>query len=643
VLGVGGAVSGSLLAALPALLVLARAGLDLPGPTILSFRHAWDVPYGAFHLEIDPLSAVFLLVVLGVSGAAAVYGGEYLAHGAEARGPRRTASAWFFFNLLVAAMALVVVARNGILFLIAWEVMALASFFLVTLEDDEEDVQQAGRTYLIATHLAAAFLLALFAILGRQAGSLDFDQFLAMGPLAPSLGGALLILGLVGFGSKAGLVPVHVWLPEAHPAAPSHVSAVMSGAMITMGVYGLLRTLTFLGPPALWWGGLLVGVGLVSAFLGALLALAQHDLKRLLAYSTVENAGIITVGIGLGVLGVAAGSPPVAVLGFAGALFAVVNHALFKSLLFLGAGSVAVQTGTRRIDRLGGLFKRMPWTGTACLVGAAAASAVPPLNGFVGEFLVYLGALRGGATFGVAASLPALFAVGGLALVGGLAAAAMAKAFGIAFLGNARTEDAAKAREAGRAMRLTPGMLALACAVLGLGAPWIAVLFRSPLKTVTGLSEPELSDGLSGVTHPLYFVTKLALVLIALVALLAIFRRMLLSQRTVKTSVTWDCGYALPAPRMQYTGSSFVQPLTSLFKGALGTRRTGAPLEGIFPKQASLATHAPDVFADRLIGPAFKGTARALAKLRWVQHGRLNLYLLYVALTLLVLLIWKLG
>ena len=310
-------------------------------------------------------------------------------------GRKNLGAYWFFFNGLAASMAMVAVAANGVLFLICWEVMALCSFFLVTFESEEESVQRAGWTYLVATHIGTAFLLVLFLMLGRQAGggSLDFDTFLAARGHMGAAADVLFLLALVGFGAKAGFVPFHIWLPEAHPAAPSPVSAVMSGVMLKTGIYGILRTLTFLGAPHLWWGWLLIATGLVSGIFGVLMALAQHDLKRLLAYHSVENIGIIALGLGLGVLGVAWRLPALAVLGFAGGLLHVVNHALFKGLLFMGAGSVQHATGTREIDLLGGLIKRMPWTGRTFLIGAVAICGLPPLNGFVSELLIYTGGL----------------------------------------------------------------------------------------------------------------------------------------------------------------------------------------------------------------------------------------------------------
>jgi len=416
----------------------------------------WNVPYGSFTLEIDALAAWFLLPVFGLSALAAVYGHEYLMAWRERRslGPP-----WFFFNLLVAGMAMVIVSANAVLFLVAWEVMALASYFLVTFESDQEAVREAGWTYLVATHLGTAFLLAMFCLLGGGKDSLDFDRF---GPASGGVregAGAIFLLALIGFGTKAGFVPMHVWLPDAHPAAPSHVSAVMSGVMIKTGIYGLVRTLGFLGAPAPWWGWTLIGIGLLSGLVGILFALGQRDLKRLLAYSSVENVGIIAMGLGLSLVGRAAGSVPIALLGMAGALLHVLNHALFKGMLFLGAGAVLHATGTREMDRLGGLWRTMPWTGAAFAVGATAIAGLPPLNGFAGEFLIYLGAFSAAATAAPESAAPALAIIGGLALVGGLAAACFAQAFGLIFLGSPRSEAAAHAHPTAPAMRILAGVV----------------------------------------------------------------------------------------------------------------------------------------------------------------------------------------
>ena len=627
--GAAGAVVACTVGLIPAVRVLL-------GAPVLALRVAWEVPSGAFFLEVDALSAFFLILIFGLSALAAVYGSEYLLPYGDKKslGPN-----WFFFNVLVASMALVVTARNGVLFLMAWEVMALASFFLVTFEDEHESVRAAGRTYLVATHLGTAFLLAFFLLLQRASGSLDFDR-LATAPAEASL---LFLLAVVGFGTKAGFVPFHVWLPEAHPAAPSHVSAVMSGVMIKTGIYGLVRMLTVLGPPPAWWGWLLCGIGLTSGIFGVLFALAQHDLKRLLAYHSVENIGIMALGLGVGVVGLSAGNPTLTVLGFAGALLHVVNHAIFKGLLFLCAGAVAHATGTREIDHLGGLLKRMPWTGAAFLTGSIAICGLPPLNGFVSEFLIYLGALHGAISPGRITAIPVLGVVGGLALIGGLAAACFTKAFGIVFLGEARSDHTAHAHEPGLAMRLPMLALAAGCVLIGCFAPWVVGALAPVVERVTGLPAESVRANLALATGPLLFVVLATLGLLVVTALLIGSRRWLLAGRCVEEGLTWDCGYAQPSARMQYTASSFAQPLTDLFGSLLQIRRRVVPPAGLFPTEASLVTDTPDVCVEYLYQPVFDGIGRGLSALRWLQHGQVNLYVLYIAITLLVLLVWQIG
>ena len=631
-LGAGGTVAGCACALVPVVEVLLG---HAPG----SLRLAWSVPFGAFVLGLDGLSACFLLPILALSALAALYGSESLG---AFRGRPVPARAWPFFALLVAGMALVVLARNGVLFLVAWEVMSLAAYFLVVLEDETRAVRDAGWTYLVATHLGTAFLVVMFVVLGHAAGSLDFERFGAAGPLAPSRAGLLFVLAMIGFGTKAGFMPLHVWLPEAHPAAPSHVSAVMSGVMIKLGIYGLLRTLTFLGPPPAWWGFTLVAVGVTSGVLGVLFALAQHDLKRLLAFHSVENIGIIALGLGVGLLGVRFGSTPLAVLGFAGALLHVVNHALFKGLLFLGAGAVVHATGTREMDHLGGLLGRMPWTGWLFLVGAAAICGLPPLNGFASEFLVFLGAYRGVLHPAAGVAGPALAVLAGLALIGGLAAACFAKVFGVVFLGEPRSGHAADARDPGPAMLLPMGALAAGCVLVGLAPALLVGRMGSALESLTHLPATAIEPSLALAVAPLRWITLGAAVLLALAGVLTLWRRARLVRGPVGEEVTWDCGYARPTPRMQYTASSFARPLTLLFGGLLRTRTTRVAPVGPFPQQAALATETPDVFRDALFRPAFRMASGTLARLRWLQHGRVQLYVLYILLTLVVLLVWKL-
>ncbi|MFA6003843.1 MAG: proton-conducting transporter membrane subunit [Elusimicrobiota bacterium] len=625
--GAGGVLAGALLGAVPAL----RALLGYPPDTL---RLAWGLPFGSFAVGLDPLSAWFVLPVLGLCAVAGVYGTEYLQ---SSFGRMRLALSWFFFDVLAASMLLVLMARDGLLFLIAWEVMSLASYFLVTMDDEDESVRRAGWTYLVATHLGTAFLMFFFFLLGRQCPGFDLASPARLsGPLAS---GAFL-LALVGFGTKAGLVPMHVWLPEAHPAAPSHVSAVMSGVMIKTGIYGLMRAITILGAPPAWWGWCLLALGAWSGISGVLLALAQRDLKRLLAYSSVDNIGILVMGLGVGLLGRSYGLPLVSFLGFGGALLHVLNHALFKGLLFLGAGSVLHSEGTRDMEHMGGLLQRMPWTGACFLVGSAAICGLPPLNGFVSEFLIYLAGfhavVQGHAQWGA-------LVIAALALIGGLAVVCFAKAFGVVFLGEPRGARAAAAHEAGWAMRSSMLVLAVGCVWCGLAGPGLLYLAGGALAGLSGMPAADLASGLDDTMMPLAWVSAAGACLILLVVLLVSLRSWLFTGRKVAAAVTWDCGYIAPTARMQYTAASFSQPVVELFGFFLRTHEHAKGGEGYFPGHATFASETPDIFRDKIFRPLFAGVLKAALKMRWVQLGRIQVYILYIALTLLILLAWKLG
>jgi formate hydrogenlyase subunit 3/multisubunit Na+/H+ antiporter MnhD subunit len=456
------------------------------------------------------------------------------------------------------------------------------------------------------------------------------------------------MLAVVGFGTKAGFMPVHVWLPEAHPAAPSHVSAVMSGVMIKTGIYGLIRVLTFLGEPPAWWGWTLVGIGVSSGLLGVLFALAQHDLKRLLAYSSVENVGIITLGLGVGLLGVHYRLPAMAVLGYLGALLHVLNHALFKSLLFLGAGAIQHATGTRNLNQLGGLLKRMPVTGAAFFLGVCAICGLPPLNGFVSELLIYLAALSGltdtARASGVQWALLCVLVLGGLALIGGLAVVTFTKAFGFVFLGAPRSEAAESGHEVGIRMRGAMAFLAGGCVLAALAAPFWPLVLGSTVTALTPLSWQGLTGAAADrAALPLTVVCASCVAVWALVGLLALFRRWLLAGRAVTAGPTWDCGYAAPHARMQYSGSSYIDPVLAVFRTMLRPQIRLQPPAGLFPAEARFQSDVPDVFRDRLFRPVFWSVMWAASKLRWLQQGRIQLYVLYIAVTVLSLLIWKLG
>jgi len=575
---------------------------------------AWPIPYGALRIAIDPLSAFFLVPIFALPALAAIYGREYTR---ELEKKKSLGHAWFSFNLLVASMAVVATARHAVLFLIAWEVMTLAAYVLVTLEHEHAEVRRAGFVYLIASHVGTSFLVALFVMLGRQ--SFDFDAI-----SAPKSASLLFVLALVGFGVKAGFPGLHIWLPEAHAAAPSHVSAVMSGVLIKMGLYGFLRVVILLGAPRVWWGPALIAVGIFGALLGICLALYQRDIKRVLAYSSIENVGLITLGIGLGLWGRAENLPAVAALGFAGALLHAWNHTLMKGLLFLGAGSVLHACGTKDIERLGGMMKRMPRTSTVMIIGAVAISALPPLNGFASEWLLYLGFIAGA----LAQSSVVLFlAVGAVALVSGLTALCFVRLVGIALLGEPRSEDARRAHESPRAMTLPMIALAAACIAVAIAPPTFALT-----RAIGQLGAP-ISNA------PVTSVGAMNAILWLFLGAAALFGWRL--SRRAAADATWGCGYAGAAPRAQYTGASFAEIMTErLFPRAIRPRVEVAAPRSIFPAPSSLTSRTEDPLTRGIYEPFLSWWADRFGRLRWFQQGMLHIYLVQLLVAACLALGW---
>jgi hydrogenase-4 component B len=609
----------------------------------LAFSRAWPVPGGQFALELDPLSAWFLFPVLIVPALSAIYASEALCCGQPTR---RVGAAAFLLNVLTAAMVVVVLARNGLLFLAAWEVAAVAASLLVLFEHDRPEAQRAGWISFVAAQLGAGFLFGLFAILGQHSGgSLQFADFALLIDLPSTTAGLLFGLALVGFGAKAGLIPFHSWLPPAYSAAPSHVPAVLSGVHSKLAVYGFLRVLSYLGPPPAWWGWCLILIGLLSGLMGIALALAQHDLKKLLAYSSIENLGIIFLALGLGLLGLAKNDPTLLALGFAGSLFHVWNHALFKSLLFLATGIVELQAGTSNINRLGGQIKRLPWTAGAFLVGAVSICGLPPFNGFASEFLIYLTAFDEEAHLNTSTAVPALVALGGLALISGLAAVAFTKAFGLTFLGSPRTAGAAMpAMKVGWRLRFPVLVLAIGCYACGLLAPRIITLLEPVIAVcIRQMDAPASVPVVKIDAGPLQDVVVATSCFMLVVIGLMAFRWLLLVGREVGRTVTWDCGYAAPAASMQYTGSSYVQPTSEMLGNLVPARQVSDPPVGLFPRSASFESRTEDPFFVWFYQPVFQACGWGLLKLRWLQNGQANLYVLYVAVTLIALLVWQLG
>ncbi|MDF1555348.1 MAG: proton-conducting transporter membrane subunit [Deferrisomatales bacterium] len=616
-----------LLAAVGALAGLAGAGLVLAGRQG-GVGLAW-AGHPAF--QVDALSALFLCPVFLVTAMGNLYG---LAYWTPAGHPEDAARLRAFYGVLGAAMAVLLAARDGVLFLTAWEVMALAAFFLLTSDDGDPEVRGAGWVYLVATHLGTLCLFLLFGLVAARTGSLAFPSLLA---LDPGTTAAVFLLALVGFGLKAGLMPFHVWLPGAHANAPSHVSALMSGVVIKMGIYGLLRATSWVATPPAWWGWTVLALGGVSAVLGVAYAVGQHDLKRLLAYHSVENIGIIALGVGLALLGRARGEATWMVLGLGGALLHVWNHGLFKPLLFLSAGSVIHATGTREIDAYGGLWKSMPRTGLAFLVGAVAICGLPPLNGFVSELLVYLGLFRTAAPGAGGATAAAALAVPALALVGALALACFVKAFGAVFLGEPRTERAREVHgESPAAMTAPMAVLALLCVAVGL-APWA---FAPALDRAVAAWSASGNLPAVGSLVPLAAVSGLGCALVGLLTLGAALLWRRLARSPVERVGTWDCGYAFPTARMQYTSSSFARTLVGWFAWALRPEEHRPRPGGCFPEATAFWSHVPDAVLRRLLLPAARAGADLASRLRVLQQGNVHAYVAYILATVVALLAW---
>jgi hydrogenase-4 component B len=575
----------------------------------------------SIHLRLDAVSALFLALLWLIGGAGAVYGREYWTDRAR---PRSAGWGRVWWSVLLLSLGLVLVINNGLHFLVAWELFTLSGYFLVTLDRQRPEVRKAGWLYLGASHAAVLALFAFFTLLAVRTGNWDLGPMRDRAELAP-----LFWLALLGFGLKAGLFPLHIWLPSAHANAPSHVSAILSGVTLKIGVYGLVRFSGWLPmPPQSGW--VVAFLGVTSAVLGVAFALGQHDLKRLLAYHSVENIGIILIGLGFAIVAVEQGDAPWGRLALAGGLLHVWNHGLFKSLLFFAAGSVLHSTGTREMSRLGGLWRVMPWTTSLFALGAVAICGLPPLNGFVSEWLVYLGLFDAALARGPAA-WAAISAAILLGMTGALALACFVKVCGVVFLGAPRSHAAVSAHECGPAMRgamLVPGV---GCVVIGL-AP---ILFWPALARAVDAWNP---IWVGAPTPPSLAPLGLSHVVLSLCALGAVFWLWRRVQRgEVSRGPTWDCGFAFPTPRMQYTAGSFASILTDWFAWILRPVRHEHRPEGPFPISACRTQHTPETVLERVVEPFGRLILRVSQTIRSLQHGRVQWYLMYLLLGLAML------
>lgn len=606
--------------------------LSLSGPPVL----------GGFRFSLPPLSAFFTALIAGVGLVSSLYALDYAEEYDE-----QAAALGFFYNLFLLGMSFLPAAQNVFSFLFCWEAMTLASFFLVILDHANPDSRSAGYLYFVMSQAGTALLLAMFFLLHREAGAWDFEAFRSAGPqLAPGLKNALFLLALAGFGTKAGIVPLHLWLPAAHPAAPSHVSALMSGVMIKTAIYGLILTVfSFLGGGPWWWGALVLAAASVSSVLGVLYALMERDLKRLLAYSSVENIGIVLMGIGAGMLFHSFGRMDLSALALSAGLYHVLNHAVFKSLLFLSAGAVVKSVRTRNMEEMGGLIKTMPVTALCFLTGSLAVSALPPLNGFVSEWLTFQTLLAGLSLPVMPVRVLTLFVAAALALTGGLVAACFVKAFGITFLALPRSESARQAKEAFVYERLAMGLLALACAALGL-FPGRVLAFLQPVIGSLDSGPAGPANALSGPYGGVLPQALLALIALGAAAAWSL-ARVVGGPARVRYSPTWGCGLEGLTPRMEYTATAFAKPFRMLFEflyRPLREVRQECVAGPYFPKSIHYSSEIRHVIQEKLYRPPLKLLLAVSHLFRRLQAGSVNLYLAYLSAAvtaLLLLTVWR--
>ncbi|MEI6564821.1 MAG: proton-conducting transporter membrane subunit [bacterium] len=600
-----------------------------------SMSALWFPPTLSQVVRLDGIAVIFLIPIFLVSGLGSIYGLEYWTQAAHPGNGRKLR---LFYGLVTAGLAGLAIAANSILFLVAWEAMTISAYFLVTTEDENPEARDAGLLYLVVTHVSTLCLFAIFAVWRVTSGSFALGP-LPEGAVTPAMATGLFLLGVVAFGLKAGLMPFHIWLPSAHAMAPSHVSALMSGVLIKIGIYGLIRLVSWLPDPPVWWGGLLLALGTLSGVLGVVFALGQHDLKRLLAYHSIENIGIIVMGLGLALVGRSLDISAWIVLGLGGALLHVWNHGLFKALLFLSAGSVIHATHTRVIDQLGGLARTMPRTALYFAVGAVAICGLPPLNGFVSELLIYLGLFRtlgigqGPSWAGAACVAPML------ALIGALALACFVKAFGSVFLGVARSESASHAHEAGARMTGPMMVLAACCLFIGLLPRVVTPVLEQGIAAWApggAVALPALRT-----LAPLGWVSLGGFALVGLLALLGLGLALRIRRSRTVAAGTWDCGYAAPAATMQYTSSSFAQMLGVFFVWVLRPQVHTPGEQTLFPSRMHFRSHVMDVVLDEVLRPAYRIATKIASWCHFFQAGNIHAYLFYIVLFLIALLLWR--
>lgn len=616
--------------------------------SVFSFEIASSLPLLSFSFKVDKLSAFFILIIALIALLSSFYALEYIKHYYK---KYNIGTLGFFYNIFLAGMVLVVSASNALFFLIVWEIMSLSSYFLVVYENKEKDNVVAGSLYFIMTHIGTAFIMLAFLLLYSATGSLNFSAIREnIGTVTPLVRDIIFILSIVGFGTKAGIIPFHIWLPSAHPAAPSHVSALMSGVMIKTGIYMFIRIFMDIMPTApLWWGTVILILGAISSLLGVLYALTEHDIKRLLAYSSIENIGIIMMGLGSSLIFWSLNMKSFAIIGLTAALFHTLNHAIFKALLFLGAGSVISKVHTRKMEEYGGLIKYMPQTAFFFLIGSMAISALPPFNGFFSEWLTFQALFKGIMISDVSVRWAFFVGAGSLAFTGGLAAMCFVTVFGTTFLARPRSVEVHHAKESGITLRISMFVLVALTLIIGVVSGSMTNILGGIVNdlSIFTSSKPafystaikvEILDNFASISTPLVLMS-LILVTAIIFALISLVTR----NRKTKIGCTWDCGTTL-SPRMEITATGFANSIVAIFRGVLKpTKQVSIEYRDAnmryFPKTETVKLGTKDIYRGYFYLPAHLFTIKVSEYVKKIQSGNINTYILYILATLILMLL----
>ena len=583
---------------------------------------------GKIPVRIDALSGWFIIIINFTIITGAFYGLEYMK---AYRSQKSNLSLHCISYILVQSSLIAICSlQNTIAFLVAWEIMALSSFILIIFEHYKTATLNAGINFLIQSHIGILFLTLGFIWVAMRMNSYDFKA-ITLFSTTNSLGSgiALFLFFFIGFAIKAGFVPFHTWLPYAHPASPSHISGIMSGVIIKIGIYGILRMLLVIKSDYLVIGYIILFISIISGLYGVMLAIIQHNLKRLLAYHSIENIGIIGMGIGIGCIGIGIGNHLLTLLGFAGALLHTLNHSLFKSLLFYGAGNVYQSTHTIDIDKLGGLGKRMPHTALLFLIAALAICGLPPFNGFVSEFLIYNGMFTGlqGSDKALLSSI--VFALFGLALIGGLAMLCFTKAFGAVFLGTGRSSLQHTPVEAEFGKLIPMYAVVILIMAIGLFPKTFVIALSEPLNLFTHLTANNIPVGINSLTATMSMIGLCSAIFLGMAGLVFFVRKRITSNKPQTVNITWGCGYIAPTGKMQYTASSFIRAYRKLAEPLFSIHKKKKEITGVFPKTGGQETHPYDKAEEWFIDYPLLRLKKFFNRFTFLQNGNLQFYILY--------------